>query len=358
MIWIETKGDGDNRAARIAAECGVEPLIVKIGDEHGLRLDLVDWANKQRSARDLTASMIYTFGERLIGMSSQGLLNSSFLAALSAEPQQLRALGYPSGVPNVPELTFWMLGGDTIGGQAGRVAEVLAANPSYAAVADYENRTPPREFKQIREAPRNKLQDMIAARGLWHPTPPHALAGETRPAVRLADVIMGHRVLILDFSHIPGGALDELLAARAASMVTYMIREEIKRCCNSWLSENRSVALYSDELADLCGDLQYSESSEVIESLASQGRSRGVQFVFATQWPNQLPRMTRDAISAAGTRAYFRLTLAAVASAAASSLYDAYTAEQISALQEGQCAVSMMRNKSLQKPFTLCPDLW
>ena len=357
VIWLETKGDGDNRAARIAAECGVEPLVVRVGDESGSRLDLIDWSNKQRSAREMTAAMVYTFGERLIGMSSQGLLNTSFLAALSAESHQMRALGFPSGVPNVPELTFWMLGGDTVGGQADRVTEVLAANPSYAAVADYENRTPPREFKQIREAPRNKLQDMIAARGLWHPTPPHALAGETRPVVRLADAIMSHRVLILDFSQIPGGSFDELLAARAASMVTYMIREEIKRCCGSWLSENRSVALFSDELADLCGDLQYSESSEVIESLASQGRSRGVQYVFATQWPNQLPRMTRDAVSAAGVRAYFRLSNAPVASAAAGSLYDAYTAEQLTALPTGQCAVSMMRDNSRQKPFTLCPDL-
>ena len=357
VIWMETKGDGDNRAARVASECGVEPWVVRIGDDSGLRLDLIDWANRERSAREMTAAMVYTFGERLIGMSSQGLLNTGFLAAMSAEPHQLRALGYSAGTPNVPELTFWMLGGGDTGGQADRVAEALSANQSYAAVADYEKRTPPREFKNIREPPRNKLQDMTAAKGLWHPTPPHALAGETRPTVRLAEAISAHRVLILDFSHVPGSSFDAVLATRCASMVTYMIREEIKRCCGSWLSEGKSIALFSDELADLCGDLQHSDSSEVVESIAAQGRSQGVQYVFATQWPNQLPRTTRDAVSAAGARAYFRLANPPVASAAAGSLYDAYTAEQISALPTGHCAVTMMRDNARQKPFTLCPDL-
>ena len=346
IIWIETKGEGAKRAETVMRANGVQPLVLSSADIVGPRLEVVDWADPDRAANVLTEAMRYAFEHDDIREQSAQILVTALRAAVAAPAASCAQLDYP-GRPNVMELCYWMLGGDPELGAQDRAEQALKDTPEFQQVLRYTKHMNKFDSARALEPARNKLQGLRAARGLWE-------AG-LRPTASFADLIPGHSCVVLNLGPTEaGGAYSEQTAQRCAAMLMYLLWDSIKVQCDSWQSQGRSIAIYSDELADIAG---FGDPAlEVVRALADQGRSRGVLPVFATQRPGQIPPRTQEAVMSFGSRAYFRVEHHETAKNAAADLVDAYTDSELRSLPVGQCAARLRRDGVAQTAFTLCPD--
>ena len=346
IVVIETKGEGAAVAADLLRANGVEPVVVNVARAEGPRLELIDWSNPARSAHTLTEAMKYAYGPGQIFEASAEVLNAVFEAAIAAgsDPDALAQLGY-NGLPNIMELGFWMCGGDPENGRQAAADTALRHLEPYGAVLRYTAHLGKYKAENVLEAPRNKLSGQRFATGLWD-------AGRRR-TVTFRTVLEGHHALVLNLGPTAGDTgYTQLTGHRCASMAMYMLWDAITLACDSWQSQGRSVALYSDELHALAGA---GGEIEVVGVIAAEGRSRGVMPVFATQWPEHLPAAARLGVTSYGTRAYFRVDNPDVADYAARDLGDAYPAEELRNLGVGQCAARVRRDEVAQSVFTLHP---
>ena len=348
IILIETKGEGAAGAAQLLRANGVEPVVVNVARADGPRLELIDWSNPARSARTLTESMKYAYGPGQIFEQSAEVLNAVFEASIAAgsDPDALAQLGY-DGLPNIMELGFWMCGGDPENGRQAAADTALRHLEPYDAVLRYTAHLGKYKAENVLEAPRNKLSGQQFARGLWD-------AGR-RQTVNFRTVLDGHHALVLNFGPTAGDTgYTKQTSHRCASMALYMLWDAITLACDSWQSQGRSVALYSDELHALAGEK--GGDIEVVGTIAAEGRSRGVMAVFASQWPQQLPEAARLGVMSYGTRAYFRVDNADVAEYAARDLGDTSpSTTELRNLGIGQCAARVRRDEVAQSVFTLHP---
>ena len=345
IVWIETKGQGANEAAEIMRLNGVEPLVLSAADTTGPRLELIDWKDPDRSASVLTEAMRYAFDPSAIMEQSAQVLVTTFRAAVAAPDDACADLGY-SGRPDIMELGYWMLGGDPESGSMEKVERAMGHIEEFGQVLRYTKHMSKRDQQYVLEPTRNKLQALRAAKGLW-------IAAD-RPTADLATLIQGHHAIVLNLGPTDEtGVYTKEIAKRCAAMLMYTLWDTIKLVCDSWQDQNLSLAIYSDELADIAG---FGDSSiEVIQEMADQGRSRGVLPVFATQHYSQIPDNTLEAIMGSGTRAFFGLNNADIARRAAADLFDTYTPQEVASLPVGHCAVVVSVNSQPQKSFTLHP---
>ena len=346
QIWIETKGEGRGRAEKVMRDNGRQPLVIQADDPTGPRLDLIDWSDPTRSAKTMSEAMRYAFPDQAIMEESAEVLSTVFRAAIAAPPEGLSELGYPAR-PNLPELCYWMLGGDPVSKKKEQIERVLGKTPEYAQVLRYTQHK--NSFQQERrlESSINKLQSLRAASGLWS-------TGVRREAV-LSKLIEEHHAVVLNFGPSgPSGAYSEMTASRAAAMSMFFLWDTIKRICDGWQAQGRSIAIYSDELADIAG--HGDPSLEVVRAMADQGRSRGVLAAFAAQRPGQIPERTREAVMSFGSRAYFRVDEVETATNACSDLDDAYHVEEIRNMEQFRCAARVRRSGIAQPAFTLLPQ--
>lgn len=348
LVWIETKGEGARKAADVLRANGVDPVVVTVAEPDGPRLELIDWHNPERSAHTLTEAMKYAYGKGEIFESSAEVFNAVFKAAIdaAADREALDRLGY-TGLPNVMELAFWMIGGDPENSRQAQAETALSHRESYDAVSRYTSHLSKYKSENVLEAPKNKLSGQMFAKGLWD-------AG-TRKTVTFRTILQDHHALVVNLGPVPGGdGYTDLTARRCASMMLYMLWDEISLSCDAWQSQGRSVAVYSDELHDLVGG---GGDIEVVGAMAAQGRSRGVLPVFATQWPLQLTEEARLGVLSFGSRVYFRVDNVDVAEEAARDLLDAYPSAELRTLPVGQCAARLRRDGVAQAAFTLHPPL-
>ena len=345
IIWIETKGQGADEAAEIMRLNGVEPLILSSAGSEGPRLELIDWEDPDRSASVLTEAMRYAFDASAIMEQSSQVLVTTFRAAIATPDEACADLGY-SGRPDIMELGYWMLGGDPEAGSMERVERAMGHIEEFRQVLRYTKHMSKRDQQYVLEPTRNKLQALRAAKGLW--------VGTDRPTADLASLIRGHHAVVLNLGPTEAiSAYTKETAGRCAAMLMYVLWDTIKAVCDSWQSQNRSLAIYSDELADIAG---FGDSSiEVIREMADQGRSRGVLPSFATQHYSQIPHNTLEAIMGSGTRAFFALNNPDLARRAAADLFDSYTPQEVSSLPVGHCAIVVSANSQPQSSFTLHP---
>ena len=348
VLWIETKGEGAQRAAAVIRDTGWEPCVVKAAIPEGVKLELIDWNDPNRSASLLTDSMRYAYEADDIREQSAGILNAVFSSVIALPPEGVAEIGF-QGRPDVMAASYWLLGGDTQNRAPERTRKIFEryGGPEYARFADY---LPPARSKtdsmRMLEPPRNKVQALLACRGLF--------SGNDRPWTTLERLIGEHHVTVLDLSPIVGSGYTESTAARTAALMMFCVWDAIKRACDSWQAAGKSVSIYSDELCDIAGfgapDL------EVVRALADQGRSRGVLPVFATQRPGQIPPRTREAVTSFGSHAYFRLKNLAVAEEASRDLREAYSVDEVMSLAVGKCAARLCRDGIPQPAFVLAPD--
>ena len=347
IFWIETKGEGAKQAEQVMSQHGCVPTVFAADDLTGPMLDFVNWDDPDRAAQVLTGALRYAYDPSAIMEQSAQVLDTAFRAAVACPPEACQQLGY-TGRPNIIELSYWMLGGDPEAGSMQRVEEAMGHIPEFAQVRRYTVHMNKRDQQYVLEPTRNKLQALLAAKGLWQ--------SSGRPFAKLVDLIQHHQPVVLNLG--PSSASSSYskeTAERCAAMLMYILWDAIKLHCNEWQSQGRSIAVYSDELADIAGFGDH--HIEVIREMSDQGRSRGVQPVFATQHYSQLPPRTLDAVMSSGTRAYFALQNPELAQRASENLFEAYTPQEIASLPVGQCAIIISRDSRPQPAFTLLPHL-
>lgn len=348
-LWIETKGEGAERAVGVIRAAGVEPVRLRSDTDTGLRLELIDWANPSRGAHLLTEAIRYAFEFDDIRESSAEILNAVFLAAISAPPEAARQLGY-TGKPNVLRLAYHLLGGDAVAGKEKHARKVIEDLGGEAAT-QFLSYLPPhksaRDSQHLMEPPRNKMQALLPAEGLF--------TDKGRPSVELGTLITDHKFTVLDLSPATSyGEYTDKTAKRIAAMSMFIAWDTIKRHCDNWQKHGRSVSLYSDELADIAG--LGDSRSEIVQQIADQGRSRGVWPTFASQRPGQIPPRTREAVMSFGSRVFFRVEHYETAEAAATDLDDVYEISELRSFGVGSCAARLRSGGVAQPAFTLYPQ--
>lgn len=349
LIWIETKGEGRSEATQVMEANGLEPLLIRAASLDGPKLELVEWENPERGARILADAVKHSLDPGDVYHASYAVFTALFRAVLGMTAKERIQLGWEA-TPDVMTAAFLMADGDPANKSAATAQKALRNNPHYKEVDRYMQMTQ-HERNRIMEPPRNKLKELLVAKGLWE-------AGD-RPCVTFADILTQHAPIVIDLS--PGGDIgisggySDRTANLAGNIIAYCLWNSIKSHCDSWQKQGKSVAIYSDEVADLAGNNDASD--EVVALLMNQGRSRGVLNVFATQRTDNIPRQaTREALNAAGTRLAFRSVPITYAEHVSRSLHDQYSPAEISAMKRGECAARVNRDGAMTAAFTLLPD--
>lgn len=355
MFWIETKGEGAHRAARVMKDHGSTPLMIMGAVPEGPRLELVDRAKPAEAGRLLTEAIRYAFEADDIRQASADVLASALEASALFPAAAARRIGVECHTkPNMIEVAYRLLGG---------VPEDFALTKRVLIDAVPEkNRQGLERYYAMRaydydrqvEPARNKLKDLRPLVGLFEPA--------ERQEITFAELLTKAQPTVLHLGRIgteDAAAADQDIvysdgtAARAAAISMYVLWHNVQDVCDGWQAAGRGVAIYSDELRDIAGFGKH--DLEVVAAMADQGRSRGVLPVFATQRPDQLAERTRVAVDSFATQAYFKLRAVEAAEVAVRQLYEAYTVEQISALPPGYCALSIAAEGRTPAAFTLHP---
>ena len=92
------------------------------------------------------------------------------------------------------------------------------------------------------------------------------------------------------------------------------------------------------------------------EGAGRPGSEQGVLPVFATQRFNQIRPSTREAVKAFNSLVVFRQGGVEVAEEMSKELREAYSIDEISALEVGRCAARLSYDGVPQPAFTLRPD--
>ena len=353
ILWIETKGEGAARAVATIERGAWRPVVLKASVREGLRLELVDWTNPQRSAQLMTEAVRYAFDYADIHEHSAAVLSAVFKAVLSLPEAASRQLGYPSR-PNLLRVAYRLLGGEADTGadqETRNIVRSLGGSEAGTFLSYLPPSTQKRDSEQLLRAPRNKIENLLPAEALFE--------DDGRPSVGLARLITEHHVSVLDLS--PTGTAQvgtdgytPTTAQRVAAICMFCAWDTIKTHCDSWQSHNRSVSIFSDELSDIArlGDAK----SEVIQEMGDQGRSRGVLPVFATQRPGQIPQRTRESVMSFGNRACFRLEHYETAEMMSLDLGEVFTPAEMRSFPVGACAARLRSDGVPQPAFTLHPE--
>ena len=353
IIWIESKGEGANRAVKVMNDVELPPLVVSGSSTKTPRLELIDRANPSGSARLLTEAMRYAYSVGDIYEQSAEALTAAFEAAIVFTPEAAAELGLPLAQPNIIEVAFRLVGGiPEQHSKAKRVLRETVAEEHRQTLERYFQESA-RDFTNRIEPIRNKLAGLRAATGLFQPT--HQ--GQPRSQISFERVLDTAQPLVINLGapvDDPNTTYTETIGQRTAAMAMFMLWETIKRHCESWQQHNRLTSIYSDELRDISGFGDH--TLEVVRALADQGRSRGVLPTFGTQRPDQLIDATRLAVNSFGTQAYFSLRATEAAEAASENLKGSYSPSEITALAKFHCAASITHTGFVPAAFTLLPD--
>lgn len=336
LIAFDAKPDGAAAMVEWAAAAGERAVLVDVADPESWGIDIfaVPGSASERAAF-LANALVYTFGSDAIGDRSYETLTNMLTAALLVTPEMARAAGVEAGLSPFA-LAHVLCGGLGDGAGVALATEfALAAAeaereagsrslpsgesdaPSSALTelgkADarlspyYGGRTSESARRNLTEAARNKLSQLVEVEGFWSPK---------RRSFSWDAVLDGHRAVIVNTGVATSGAtISERGNAQVASLLLFALRDAIVRRCSGWQAAGRSVTVFADELALIAG-----ASPEVISWLRNQGRSYGVRPIFATQYPEQLLPAVRTAFLGFGTLLWFAQNDVGVVAEAAADL--------------------------------------
>jgi hypothetical protein len=330
IVAFESKGDGAEMYQRWATAAGDKTVVVQVADPSSYAIDLFAVpGSASEKASWFTNAMIYAFGEGAIQDRSFETLQAVLTGGIAVTPEVAVEAGLP-GNQGPLWYAFVLLGGqgDTkgtalaaaiaaAGVEAERKANAMALGdggsgpvtastdlgvaseklaPMYGTTGGKVTES---QRRNLTEAARNKVGQLLALDSWW---------STTRRSVTWDQVLDGHRSLIINTGVTTSGQIvDDKLSAQMSSLLMYGLKSAIQRRCSGWQDAGRSVTIFADELSLVAG-----ASPEVVAWLRNQGRSYGVRPVFATQYPEQLPREVRTAFMSFGTLIAFGQQNAAV----------------------------------------------
>lgn len=294
LIAFESKGDGVAQYQAWADATGDVMVAIDLADPSSYAIDIFAIPGSVfEKAEFFVNALIYAFSESAIGDRSRETLLSVIPAALLVTPQ-IAAL--VEGIdPNASPLyyTHVLLGGRGEAPARALYNELKAA--AHQPDADpmlreavvgmsqiYGEKVTDAARRQLVEAPRNKLRQLLGMESWWTPT---------RRKVTWTQILDGHRAVVINTgSSMNGTMVEEMLSGQMSAVLMYSLRHAIQRTCSGWQDEGRSVSIFADELSLLAGS-----SEQVVAWLKDQGRSFGVRPFLATQRPEQLPDRVRSA---------------------------------------------------------------
>ena len=333
VVWFETKGEGAHRALGVAKRIGYDDrslCFVDVTAESGPQLGLVDRSDPEGSAEALAEAMRYAFSDRSIMDESEDVLKIVFALAL-AIPDELLVAAREDPTQGFMSVAFKLLGGDPVTGArerilsqvsqrlgearvegsydadnlaavgTGRISDEMAGTPLGRAYRAYKSKERKRvsDTEAVFAAPRNKVSKLLAAKSLWRDDP-HRLHVSFRQMLR------NRMAVVINFGSKDSQAFPDELRARLGAISTYLLWQAIKQECDGWDRKGYSVAIFSDELADISGT-GGDPANDVIRLMHDGGRTRGVRPTFATQRLGQLGDETKGAIRSFDTKVYLRL---------------------------------------------------
>jgi len=321
LIWIESKGEGADRAEKIAAKVGVgeHVLRLRVGEKSGPRLEILDRSNPTACALSLAGAARYAWEPNAIGPQSLEALATAFSIALAIPSKIAREQMGLQAMPNIIRVAQILMGGDKGSNAQKQLLDILYANTRKSSSGSLTDRLSPaeksltaalerwryfmglpaREQERIFTPPLNKLEQIGQARFLWE-------GDNSRPVLSLTDILNNHRAVIIDFA----GGLPEIVRRYLSSMFLYMLWESIKQNCQHWESQDRAVIVYADELANIAG---LGSEGDVIRDMYDHGREHGLQLVLATQRWGQLLDRTAEVARSMSTKVYLAQESAVVA---------------------------------------------
>jgi hypothetical protein len=330
VIWFETKGEGADRALKVAHAVGYDEqklCFIDVTSTTGPQLELVDREDPFGSAEALAEAMRYAFPERGIMEESEDILRIVLALALTIPDELLVAANEDPG-QGFMNVAFKLLAFDQVTGVRERIlaqvsrslgepgqadggyaqnlealqsGDKIYSTPLGQAYRAYATKT--RSRKADTEAlfgpPRNKISKLLAASSLWAHDP-------QRPHISFNQILRRRMAVVINFGSKDKESFPDELRARLGAITVYLLWQTIKRECDGWNNSGDSVAVFSDELADISGT-GGDPSTDVVRLMHDGGRTRGVWPVFATQRLTQLPEGTIRAVRSFDTKVYLRL---------------------------------------------------
>jgi len=315
MIWIETKGEGAQRAVDMAVRAGLprdQILYLGIEQTTGPRLELADREDTQRGASEITEAMAYSLPKDWIMGRSAAALNAGWHLALSMTRTMTDTL--QGRMPPTPVVVRGLLGGDSDPAAQSHwyewfrdwVAYYKQHGPShddtipklqslcdaYERISTYMRLDRKTRDETMRPST-DRLTDLLYAPNLW-------IVRADRPTWTLRDVLRERRVVVINFG---GGHVSPQVAQRMGAMMLYVLSAAVQEVCQGWQSQGYSVSIFSDEVSHICGT---GSDRDVIGTLKDAGRAWGVRQFYATQRLDQIPLSVQSALRTCDTMLFLR----------------------------------------------------
>lgn len=317
IVVFESKADGLRDLLAWCDALGAPAAVFDVGDPSSWAFDMLGGPGTIRARVErFVGAMVYAFDDGSIQAQSQSTLTAVLGAALLVTDAIADQAGVGAGRSPI-DYAMYLLGGN--GDDAGlrlasAIMDAVATTPITEEVLGllrtlYGPKSTPSQRTSVTQAPRNKMQRLLAARSWWAPNRGRVTTDELLGFPGVTVIYTGPS------SAVGGDEIDEITTSVLTSMLMFMLRDSIGRSCAGWREIGRSVTIFADELSLLA-----KTSPEVVTWLRDQGRSYGVRLVLATQRPEQLSVAVREAFLGLSTFFWFSQGASAVAAAAAADL--------------------------------------
>lgn len=352
MLCLDVKGDIASRAVRVLERAGYqsnEYTVIDLTDPNGMRIKWLDENNPAESAGKFVDALEYGSPEGAVGgenkpyltmlLTVTGAITADLAAQLGMVPfDPIRAALILAGGDANPEAQntlfnrlLAIMNADTpsatgqllqdSGGIQDQIA-ALGTGPTGSATDEYDPLNPKNTplsqqwpvlhralldfggFMRLNQRERdtrmrstiNRLRELIIN--------PHLFQQDAhRPAVTIPQIIDSHRPIVINVRG-DGFAMTESAVTRIASMLLHLLWTQARQQCLGWQQQGRSITVYCDEIAAICGG---GSGDDVIRDMYDQGRSLGIESVYALQRYGQLPSRTQAAVRNFAHKIAFRL---------------------------------------------------
>lgn len=391
-IWGETKGEG---AYDAWATASLHPDAVMI-DVHNPRVyrrtdfrlalegprlcDGAEVAEVVSNASRLVSGFQAAYGDG-IKTSSRSILEASLIIALLLTPEEIAFVGLEGVVeaakPNVIDLAFFVLGGDTsiqpqdsllrLKAQLEDSEREVALDAAIGSISRFLSSATRGKLTEALSSPINKLIDLRAARLLWNPS-------ASRRDTYIGDLVSRFAPVVINMGSYYDAArgefsqsIERAIARRLLMVYNYLQWDHIKSHCNGWERAGRRVPVFYDETADIATSVVSDDVPNTLDEALKEARSRGNSYFLGCQSPAQLPEKVRLQVLGSRSKFWFQLhgqhdlDVAVYDLSSGDRATLPYSHGNVRGLPPGTSVGIMTRRGSVTSPFTLAVadiDVW